>query len=74
MSMFNTQEICIECKEIERTHPKYEEACAKDREEILKGNYNFEGIGWDGLTCEDTNKDITLCGMCGEDASICDGC
>lgn len=48
MSMFNTQTICMECKKIERTHPKYEEACAKDHEEIKKGNYNFEGIGWDG--------------------------
>jgi hypothetical protein len=37
----------MECKEIERTHPKYEEACKRENEEIKNGNYNFEGIGWE---------------------------
>jgi hypothetical protein len=53
MSMFNTDVICTECKENERKHPRYEEACLRDNEEIRKGNYNFEGIGWDGLTYEE---------------------
>jgi len=47
MSMFNTQTICMGCKEIERKHPKYEEACNRELEEIKNGNYNFEGIGWE---------------------------
>lgn len=46
MSMFNTQTICMECKVKERKHPKYEEACTRELEEVKKGNYNFEGIGW----------------------------
>ena len=56
MSMFNTQTICIPCREIERAHPKYEEACTKELEEVKKGNYNFEGIGWDGLSYEERIK------------------
>ena len=46
MSMFNTQEICPVCKEQERQHPRYEEACKADREAIKRGDYNFKGIGW----------------------------
>jgi len=46
MSMFNMQDICLTCKEEERKHPKYDEACQRELEEIRKGNYNFEGIGW----------------------------
>lgn len=53
MSMFNTQSICIPCKDEERNHPRYEEACARENEEIKKGNYNFEGIGLDILTYEE---------------------
>lgn len=64
VSMFNTQAICMDCKETEKGHPKYKEACRTEFEEVRKGNFNFEGIGWDGLTYEDTNKGITLCGMC----------
>ena len=46
MSMFNTQEICPVCKEQERKHPRYQEACEADREAVLRGDYNFKGIGW----------------------------
>ena len=46
MSMFNTQEICPVCKEEERNHPRYQEACEADREAIVRGDYNFKGIGW----------------------------
>lgn len=45
MSIFNTQYICMECKEKEKQHPRYEEAKRREYEEIKKGNYNFEGIG-----------------------------
>lgn len=52
-SIFNTQAICLSCKEEERAHPRYEEARDREMEEIKKGNYNFEGIGWDALTYEE---------------------
>ena len=45
MSMFNTEEICMECKEKERKHPMYEAAREADRQAVLSGNYNFKGIG-----------------------------
>jgi hypothetical protein len=45
MSMFNTQIICIPCKEIERKHPLYNNASMAEMDEIKKGNFNFEGIG-----------------------------
>lgn len=44
-SMFNTQNICMECKEKERQHPMYEQALEADRAEVAKGNYSFQGIG-----------------------------
>jgi hypothetical protein len=43
----------MKCKDEEKQHPRYEEACERDLAEIRKGNYNFEGIGWDGLTYEE---------------------
>jgi hypothetical protein len=45
MSMFNTENICMECKEKEEKHPKYEEAKQAEEEADRKGNYNFKGIG-----------------------------
>ena len=45
MSMFNTQVICIPCKEEEKENPGYSDAVAAERNEIQKGNFNFEGIG-----------------------------
>ncbi len=45
MSMFNTQMICMDCKDGEKENPKYEEAVRREAEEVKKGNYNFEGIG-----------------------------
>lgn len=45
MSMFNTETICMDCKERERKHPLYKMALEADRQEVLKGNYNFKGIG-----------------------------
>ena len=46
MSMFNTDVICMECKEAETHHPRYTEAREKELEEVKKGNRNFNGIGW----------------------------
>ncbi len=45
MSMFNTQCICLACKDKEMERPDYDQAVQADHEEIRKGNYNFPGIG-----------------------------
>lgn len=45
MSMFNTQVICMPCKEEEKENPRYMEAVEADRKAIVKGDYNFRGIG-----------------------------
>ena len=46
MSMFNTDCICMECKDKERSHPLYEKAQGKEMEEVKRGNYNYKGIGY----------------------------
>lgn len=45
MSYFNTDECCLECLEQEKKHPMYQKAKEIERQEVAKGNYNFEGIG-----------------------------
>jgi len=45
LSMFNTQELCPECQEKEKAHPDYKHACEVERDQALKGNRFFEGIG-----------------------------
>jgi len=46
VSMFNTEHICVECKEAERKRPLYEEARKAEFEAYLKGDNNFPGIGY----------------------------
>jgi hypothetical protein len=45
MSMFNTQVICIPCKEEEKENPRYAEAVEAERKAVMNGDYNFGGIG-----------------------------
>lgn len=45
MSQFNTEMICLPCKNIEQQHPKYQQAVEAELAEIAKGNFNFPGIG-----------------------------
>lgn len=45
MSLFNTEMCCIICIEIERAHPDFPKARARELDELLKGNVNFPGIG-----------------------------
>jgi hypothetical protein len=45
MSYFNTDEICMECDEKEREHPKFREALEADQKAVRAGNFNFPGIG-----------------------------
>jgi len=44
MSMLNTQEICMDCKDEEKRHPRYEEAREREHQEVLKGNLNYRGL------------------------------
>lgn len=44
MSMYNTDCICMKCKEKEMKQSDYEKAVEADHEEISKGNYNYKGI------------------------------
>jgi hypothetical protein len=45
MSLFNTDMCCTICTEMERAHPDFPEARARELDELLKGNINFPGIG-----------------------------
>ena len=45
MSFFNTQMICMDCSEKEKTHPDYPRAREAEREAMGRGDYNFPGIG-----------------------------
>lgn len=44
LSVMNTDIICMECKDKETHHPRYKEAADKEREEVLKGNRNYQGL------------------------------
>lgn len=44
MSRLNTDWLCEDCLEAEMKHPDYEEAKERERQEVLKGNYNYEGL------------------------------
>jgi PHP family Zn ribbon phosphoesterase len=46
MSMFNTEMICISCKEDEQKRPDYQDAVKADEMAIGQGNFNFRGIGF----------------------------
>jgi hypothetical protein len=43
--MFNTEQICLDCKEREEQHPRYEEARRAEAEAVRRGELNFPGIG-----------------------------
>ena len=45
MSYFNYDEICRECREKERDHPKFNEAYEAEVAAVKGGDLNFEGIG-----------------------------
>lgn len=48
MSRFNTDLICMECDAAERQHPAYADAAAAEEAAVLRGDYNFPGVGWPG--------------------------
>lgn len=45
MSMFNMDTLCMPCKELEITHPKYQDAVDAEKEALSNGNMNYPGIG-----------------------------
>jgi hypothetical protein len=45
MSMFNTEEICMDCKDAEKMRPDYKDAVQTDSAAIRRGDYNFPGMG-----------------------------
>lgn len=47
MSMYNTDCICLSCKEKEFKRADYGEAVEAEHKEIKKGNYNYRGIKGD---------------------------
>ncbi len=45
MSMYNTQIICMKCKDEEAKRPDYRTAQKADERAVKSGNYNFNGVG-----------------------------
>ena len=45
MSMFNTQMICLDCKDKEEKRDDYKKANEADINAIKNGDYNFKGVG-----------------------------
>lgn len=44
-SRFNTEQICLPCKEAEKKHPLYKLASKAEHHQLTLGNFNYEGIG-----------------------------
>ena len=44
MSMLNTECLCLDCKEKEKTRKDYNEAVQAELAEVKKGNLNYKGI------------------------------
>ncbi len=44
-SMFNTETLCMDCKDAETKDPRYEEARRAEEEACRRGDFNFPGIG-----------------------------
>jgi recombinational DNA repair protein (RecF pathway) len=45
MSMYNTEEICMDCKALEEMRPDYKDAVATENAALRKGDRNFPGMG-----------------------------
>ena len=45
MSRFNTQVICLDCADKEEKDTRYAVAKAAEQEAVLRGDYNFLGVG-----------------------------
>lgn len=45
MSRFNTQQICLDCEDVERKRPDYKKAADAELDACRRGDFNFPGIG-----------------------------
>jgi hypothetical protein len=45
MSMFSRDIICMDCVDLERSHPKFKEASLRERAASTAGDRHFPGIG-----------------------------
>lgn len=45
VSYFNTDTICLSCQGLEEAHPMFVEAKRIETEAVMRGDYNFPGIG-----------------------------
>lgn len=45
VSMFNTEEICLDCKDEEKKRPDYDAAVKAEEAAVRAGDFNFKGIG-----------------------------
>jgi hypothetical protein len=45
MSIFNKEDLCKDCRDAEKKHPKYEEARKAEADAVRAGHYHFPGIG-----------------------------
>ncbi len=44
-SYFNTEQICLDCDAVEQAHPDYPEAREAEKQAVLRGDFNYAGIG-----------------------------
>lgn len=44
-SMFNTEQICVDCKTAEEAHPDYTSAREAEASAVSRGEFNFPGVG-----------------------------
>ena len=44
-SYFNMDDLCMDCKAREKAHPRYREAVDAECAAVLRGDFNFPGIG-----------------------------
>ncbi len=44
-SYFDTAQICLDCAERERAHPKFDYARKIETQQCKQGNFNYPGIG-----------------------------
>lgn len=49
VSWFNTETLCVDCQRQEEAHPDYRYAKDVEHAAVVKGNFNFPGIGWPGI-------------------------
>lgn len=44
MSRMNEDVLCMECAEVEKAHPRYQEAADAELGQVKVGNYNYQGL------------------------------